>query len=116
MKYSLYIDDIRTPKFHAPIGRWVIARSYIEVLFAIHKHGVPTHISFDHDLGIHENAMTIAKNIIESDQSYIEKHNEPFLPLDFTFNVHSANPVGRINIESLMNNYLDFRNKKLKER
>jgi len=36
-------------------------------------------------------------------------HEGTFMPDDFTFNVHSANPVGFYNIKGLLDSYLNFR-------
>lgn len=45
-----------------------------------------------------------AKWMVDMDMENIYKFSK-----DFTFNVHSANPVGKANIESYLNNYLSFR-------
>jgi len=112
-KYSLYLDDIRSPGTKPPVGKWVIARSNFEFLMALKEYGVPVYISFDHDLGEHEDAIDIVKSFISLDQTHIEKYNEAIIPLEFSFNVHSANPVGAKNIEALLSNYLAFRKRHL---
>lgn len=49
MSYKLFIDDERFP-VHA-YDDWIIARSFKEVKALVEKIGMPSHVSFDHDLG-----------------------------------------------------------------
>lgn len=89
---KLYLDDIRIPKTKG----WDIVRSYNEFVKWIEANGVPDKISFDHDLG-DENTKTgydAAKWI----GKYCLDNSIPFPE----YNVHSANPVGRANIESYL--------------
>ncbi len=100
----LFIDDERTPITNYD---WDIVRSYDEAMNYIQVNGCPGYISFDHDLGDEsKTGFAIAKEIVELDLD----HNGKFIPEDFQFNVHSANPTGRKNIEQLILNYLSFRN------
>lgn len=103
MRY-LYIDDERTPKTDLP---WHITRSYEDATNIIRENGIPSYISFDHDLGTGLSGYDIAKWIVEQDLD-----GTLSIPTDFQFNVHSANPVGRRNIECLLDSYLSFRNQK----
>lgn len=99
--YSMYIDDERFPKYEFD----VIVRSFDQATSYMLIYGVPTYISFDHDLG--ENTPTgfdIAKWLVEMDQD-----NVCTMPETFSFNVHSANPVGAENIRCLLNNYLQVK-------
>jgi len=97
----LYIDDIRNPK-----GEFdKITRSSQETINYIERYGCPDHISFDHDLGEDDDAMKIVKWLVEMD---IDMGGE-FIPEFFEFNVHSANPVGKANIEGYLNSYLKSR-------
>ncbi len=98
--YWLYIDDIRSPKYES--GSWVISRSSKEAITYIQNHGCPLFISFDHDLGGDDTSMVVVKWMIEKDLDSVGL----FFNRDFHFNVHSANPVGSSNIESLLTNYL----------
>ena len=108
---KLYLDDLRTPIKEYDF----IVRSYDEAIFIIKKYGMPNFISFDHDLGIDENGallksgFDVAKWIVNSD---IKKQIK--LPSDFSFKVHSQNPVGKKNIISLLDSYL-WHKKKIKE-
>ena len=77
------------------------------------EYGIPSYISFDHDLGVDENGNVqasgyeIAKWLVEMDMT-----GKYTMPDDFEFNVHSANPIGKENIEAYLNNYLEFRSNK----
>lgn len=48
MNWKLYFDDIRTPNDPT----FMIARTVNDAQKLIHLLGVPTFISFDHDLGV----------------------------------------------------------------
>lgn len=102
MYQQLFIDDLRQP----PSPDWVVVRSYAQALAYFDRHGIPNHISFDHDLGeldgsLLPTGMDIVKALVEGvlDGRYV-------LPRDFGYEVHSANPVGRANIIGLMNGLL----------
>lgn len=105
----LYLDDIRHPKY---LHEYTIVRSYDEAIAYIEEHGIPQSISFDHDLGeddkgnILPTGYDFAKWLVEMDMD-----GKYTIPEDFEFNVHSANPVGKENIESYLNNYIAFKKK-----
>lgn len=106
--YALFLDDIKKPsdiygdyrhptiKFLKKISPpWRIARDYWSFARIINNEGVPCFISFDHDLGSNLwNGVDCVKWLISKD----------IIIADYA--VHSANPVGRENIISLMNNWL----------
>ena len=102
----IYLDDIRTPKEEFDF----VARSYDEAVAIIKRHGVPSFISFDHDLGVDESGVLLhsgfdlAKWLVENDLDGVYK-----FPKDFSFKVHSQNPVGKENIISLLDSYLKYR-------
>ena len=102
-RHRLFLDDVRTPTS----SNYAVVRSYDDAVHYIRSMGMPNHISFDHDLGDAEThtGLDVAKWIVERDMD----DNGTFIPADFTFNVHSANPPGKKNIEGLLNNYLEFR-------
>ncbi|APW65289.1 hypothetical protein LPB137_05215 [Poseidonibacter parvus] len=108
---KMYLDDIRTPKYKFD----VIVRSFYEATSYVEENGIPEYISFDHDLGCDkegielESGFDFVKWLVDMDIE--NKYN---FPNDFDFNVHSANPIGKENIESLLNSYLNFKNKKIK--
>lgn len=96
--YKMYIDDIRVPSKND----YVVVRSVEEAIEYIENYGMPVYISFDHDLGDNvPSGYDFAKWIVESD---LDK--KIILPKKFSFNVHSANPVGAANIEGLLTGYL----------
>lgn len=110
---KLYLDDIRTPE----AIDFVIVRSFEEAKDFVLNFGLPDFISFDHDLGM----ITVCKSI--TTKNYEAKTGYDFakwlvesdldgiinIPNTFTFNVHSANPVGAKNIKSLLDNYLNVK-------
>ncbi|MCK5293879.1 MAG: hypothetical protein KAJ49_04455 [Arcobacteraceae bacterium] len=106
----LYLDDLRVPI--EPYD--FIARSYEEAIKIIEENGVPYFISFDHDLGVDENNQLVksgydfAKWLIENDYHGIYK-----MPVDFNYQVHSQNPVGRKNIIQLMDRYIVVKNQNI---
>ena len=92
MKKYLFIDDIREPDYFIGINCYV-ARFYeeaIELLKTEHFN----YISFDHDLAEEKTGYDIAKYIVENQ-----------IPIADGYKVHSANPVGKFNIEQLLSHY-----------
>lgn len=106
MGYSLFIDDERHPPYRD--GRdWKIARDWEDVMMLLRIHGIPNYISFDHDLGIDKHSgHDIVKFLIDLDMGDDDMFT---IPADFTYYVHSQNPVGKDNIAGLIDGYLKFR-------
>lgn len=102
---KMFLDDVRDAKVSYPNEDMITVRSYVEAVEWIEKHGVPILISFDHDLGDGPTGFDLAKWIVEKDLD----EGVSFIPPDFTYMVHSANPIGRGNICGLMDNYLSLR-------
>lgn len=116
--WKLFIDDERVPNdvtWGASYkenedyrdGTWVIARDWAEVFELISTFGMPNVISFDHDLG--KNKLTgyeITKHLCNLDMDASDKYS---FPSDFSFLIHSKNPVGAENIRTYLENYLNFR-------
>lgn len=104
--YKLYLDDIRTPNS----SEWVIVRSYGEFVDTITRLGMPTEISFDHDLAdIHcsnskESFSYHEKTGMDCAKWLCEYCMDNSLPLP-KWNVHSANPVGADNIRHYLTNF-----------
>ena len=100
---KMYLDDLRTPIIEFDF----VVRNYDSAISVIKKHGVPNFISFDHDLGVDSTGVPLksgydlVKWIIKNDLE-----NKYLIPLDFTYKVHSQNPVGKRNIISLLDSYL----------
>lgn len=103
---KMFLDDIRVPKNDYD----VIVRSFEEAINFVNQNGIPTFISFDHDLGCDEignilkSGYDFAKWLVDMDIENIYK-----FPNNFTFDIHSANPIGKNNIKSILNNYLLFK-------
>ena len=105
-RYSLFIDDERKPPYND--GRnWIIARNFDDVMMCFRIHGMPGYISFDHDLGENERTgFDIAKFLVELD---MDAEPDFQIPEEFEYYVHSQNPIGKANIEGLLDNYLEHR-------
>jgi len=95
---ALFIDDLRDP----PEGRYYdsVARSSDAALAMMEQDGCPGFISFDHNLGGDDTAMRVVNKDMD----------EPgWIPGNFTWDVHSANPVGKENINSKLRCYMKHR-------
>jgi hypothetical protein len=112
MTWNLFIDDERYPvnvtwgnqSFYS-IHPWTIARNMAQVQDLVQEWGFPDFISFDHDLGDDEpSGKDIANWLIEGAMDGLHR-----IPDEFRFYVHSRNPVGKANIEGLLNSYLEQR-------
>lgn len=128
-KILLWLDDYRNPfdseidwLVFSPIGRdvkiiWV--KSYNEFTNNINLNGLPDAICFDHDLGLDNHNKRVAGGMSKRQSRKlkpIEKtgydcakwlieycmDNKETLPL---WNVQSANPVGKENINGILNNF-----------
>ena len=118
---KLYLDDIRTPQTEG----WIIVRNYDDFVAWIRLKGVPDEVSFDHDLG-----EDVAKAKVEAGMSkrkareqkketksgydaakwldeYCLDKNIPYPK----WNCHSANPIGKANIEAYIQNVIKHQNK-----
>jgi phage anti-repressor protein len=119
MEKVLWLDDLRDPSqgqfkiwLNLAFGEnldvtWV--KDYDEFVKYFKKNEMPYAISFDHDLG---NEITDQPELNEKTGLDCAKwivdycmNNAVRLPKYF---VHSANPVGRENIQSYLDNYLKF--------
>lgn len=100
MTYKMFIDDERVP----PNGEtdWVVKRCFTSAMHHIYYNGCPNHISFDHDLATHLTGYDIAKELV-----LLDMDGEVKIPKDFTFYVHSQNPVGAENIRQYLTSYLE---------
>lgn len=102
-KWNLFLDDERDPPND---GReWSVARSVDEALVLLGSFHCPTFISFDHDLGEDvPDGYDFAKALV-----YLDQKTKWYIPRDFTFYVHSQNPVGGTNIHAYLTQYLRVR-------
>ena len=95
-KFYIYLDDLR----YIPWGYDQQLKDYdsfVEYMKSLGSFVASCHISFDHDLGEGKNGYDCAKWLINW---CIE--NDYHAP---TYEIHSANPVGRKNIESVFETY-----------
>jgi len=91
----LYLDDLRpTPEGFDRVYNYEEFVEYLE------RKGLPDFISFDHDLGEDLSGYDCAKYLVD----YCLAHQFP-LP---NYQVHSQNPVGKENIERLLENFRRF--------
>jgi len=107
MRVLLWLDDFRNPDklewkkehvIHDSSVVWVY--NYKSFCNYIKIYGLPTAINFDHDLGEDKTGYDCAHWLV----NYCLDNNKS-LPI---WAVHSSNPVGRDNINSLLNNYKNF--------
>lgn len=115
--YVIFLDDERFPHnvtwmpfsgefFEA--DQVVICRNMKDVQLTVAKKGMPKIVSFDHDLG--ENKPTgydVAKWLVKLDM--VDTSGAFKFPEDFSFTIHSKNPVGAKNIREYINNYFKHR-------
>lgn len=100
---ALFLDDERFPPQKSNLD-FIIARD-VSAAKDIYKSWKINFISFDHDLGENqETGLEFANWLINQDLD-----NAGFISDDFTFYVHSQNPIGKKNIEDKLNSYLSFR-------
>lgn len=106
--YKLFLDDLRSVQMvypHLTDEDFVIVRTYSDFVKHITENGLPAFISLDNDLGEdHEGNLlpdgyACAKWLVF--ESNLDLRN-------IQFKVHSANPVAKVQIESLLNNYVKF--------
>lgn len=92
--YKLFLDDERDP-----IGKdWVVARSSFDAAVIVAIGGMPSYISFDHDLGEDDTAMNFLKWLAENCQ-------DRGTTFTFDYYVHSQNPIGRDNIINFIESF-----------
>lgn len=134
MKLLLWLDDIRNPNdgdwlIFSPIVqpfkvKWV--KNYKSFCNHIKNHGLPDGICFDHDLGIPKqlewrekgkskresrrlaredtkSGMDCAKFLVD----YCLDHDLDLPP----YNIQSANPTGKENIDGLLKAFIKYRQK-----
>lgn len=106
--YQLFLDDIRdVPMVYPQLTNddFVVVRTCAAFIEYIQTHGLPSFISFDNDLGVDEEGTLLpdgyaaAKWLVHESGLDLKR---------LKFNVHSANPVAAVQIESLLKNYISF--------
>lgn len=118
--WNLFLDDLRDTDYVKDNREYVLARSFDEAVKLCKDRGCPTHISFDHDLGLDKYEPEESGLIIAQAYMDVEKSGYDFakwlvdqdldgsltIPEDFTWYTHSSNPVGKANIDGLLTSYL----------
>lgn len=108
MGYKLFLDDLRTVQMVYPTQGeedYIIVRTYQDFVSCIREKGLPAFISFDNDLGedtqgnLLDDGYAAAKWLVYESRLDLRQ---------LQFKVHSANPVARIQIDSLLKNYIAF--------
>jgi hypothetical protein len=121
---NLFLDDVRDINMIYPNYKpknWVIARNYHEFVNFIQKFGLPDFISFDHDLGFEHTRWFYNNGGHESPPDPMEANFKEKTGYDAAkwlceycldnnlklpkYKVHSANPVGKQNIISYLENF-----------
>ncbi len=119
--YNLFLDDIRVPEdvtwIKLPKVEWVVVRNYDEFIAKIWNDGIPSFVTYDHDLSdqhyqtiTESNQGRIDYNKYREKTGYecakflINECNKKFIKHP-RFTVHSMNPIGRQNIVSYINSY-----------
>ena len=127
---NLFLDDVRIPRhviyMYLELGDdaakytdepWFVVKTYTEFTDFIREKGMPSLVSFDHDLGIDH----YRKQYTGTDLDYVEDFGEEktgWHCADWLIKyhmdhkgpwptcwVHSMNPVGKQNLKSLITNY-----------
>jgi hypothetical protein len=96
-RWHLFLDDVRFPEhysfgYDSPL---VLARNSLDAIRMVKINGLPEFISFDHDLGGDDTSIIFVRWLIET---------YPDGPIP-DYSIHSANPVGSGNIDSLMKSW-----------
>jgi len=100
---GLYVDDIRPLPVHYSSQEWDVARTYDEAITKLQQNKYTT-LSLDHDIaswnseGREMTGYDIALWLAQ------RQHDNLYIPS--TILVHSANPVGVANIQSVIDRYL----------
>lgn len=108
MSYNLFLDDERQPnKFLNDVRAWVVVRNYKAFVEVITRNGLPNFISFDHDLADEHYVQSADYSRFKEKTGYdcakwlVEYCMSTKQPLP-DWQVHSMNPVGRVNINAIL--------------
>lgn len=107
MHYNLFLDDIRTIDmvYKNTDRKFSIVRNYEDFVSHIKEFGLPDLISFDNDLGSDEKG-----NVLPDGYTCVKwlVYDSGLDLSNLKFNIHSSNPIARLQIESLLNNYKKY--------
>ena len=92
------IDTFRVP----PDDSWTVATTSTQAIELVQKHGFPTHIEFDHDLGMKEDGTK--DTAMEFLKWFSNTHPEAIDSLEH-YSIHSLNYRGKLDIQSYMDSW-----------
>lgn len=95
--YKMFIDDERFPVDDS----FIIVRNSSQAIEYVMSHGIPSFISFDHDLGENDTSIIFINWLIN------HILDNEIIPT-FEFYVHSQNPIGVENIKGKLNPFLNI--------
>ena len=110
--WKLWLDDQChdpfAPERHAPKG-FIAAASFGEAVDQVLLRGLPDMMDLDHDLGADadgtpRDAMEFLRWLEDQANSWMDELDTAFTPPP-KWNIHSANPVGRDNMESFLKDW-----------
>lgn len=96
IKYGLWLDDIRNPPASL-LPHIKVARSSEEAKSVVEKFGMPQKMWLDHDLGGEDTSMVFLKWLANCVVSGTLE-----LSTNFSYELITANPVGRDNLHSFL--------------
>jgi Cyclic-phosphate processing Receiver domain len=113
MSYNLFFDDFRDPGdcfeyMRHPVyidAGWITVRCYDEFVKHVQENGMPEMISFDHDI-YHDDEDKPEKTGYDCARWLINYCIDNKKELPARIFIHSQNPAGSRNIESLFVSYL----------
>jgi hypothetical protein len=130
MSYNLFLDDIKNPKdvwksTKCPdyaVYNWVVVRDFDAFIDVVSKNGLPTRVSFDHNLSIeHDDFDAKGKNFPYEEFKTATGYDcaiwliEYCLDNDLKFPiwlVHAKKGNGKKNIEDVIEGFENFQKKK----
>lgn len=95
---NLWLDDVRDPAVHSPHYEWVWVKTAQAAIAALET-GVVERLSLDHDIG---NEMEVGNGYMVA--KFVEEAAYLGTLPRLTWTIHSANPVGRKNMEAALRN------------
>lgn len=122
LNYNLFLDDERKVEDVSwivyPPCEWIVVRSYQQFVDVIIQSGVPQRVSFDHDLadqhyaeyvnstktGFFNYNKILEKTGYHACKWLIEHCLEKKIPFP-EYYIHTMNPIGKTNIQSLIDSY-----------
>lgn len=103
MQRLLFVDDLRYPAEHIRTENYTVARTVADAIDDVLRHGAPTLLSLDHDLGGDETAMLFVNWLIAAHQG----GRFDITAIDVV-NIHSENPIGAKNLASKLESFFNF--------